>query len=108
MADSSFPARSSALAPTAGEVVVGLLGAAVVSIAVNSLIALLAGMLTATAVLLHGGAPASLEDQTSEVPACGELFGELCDIEEYYSPLGSGEPIGDLGRWPGGLAATGA
>ena len=44
MADSSFPARSSALAPTAGEVVVGLLGAAVVSIAVNSLVALLAGM----------------------------------------------------------------
>lgn len=44
MADSSFPARSSALAPTAGEAVVGLLGAAVVSIAVNSLIALLAGM----------------------------------------------------------------
>jgi hypothetical protein len=43
MADSSFPARSSTLAPTVGEIVVGLLGAAVVSIAVNALIALIAG-----------------------------------------------------------------
>jgi hypothetical protein len=43
MADSSFPARSSTLAPSAGEIVVGLLGAAVVSIAVNALIALIAG-----------------------------------------------------------------
>ncbi|MET9224387.1 DUF6069 family protein [Lentzea sp. NPDC003310] len=43
MADTSFPARSSVLAPSAGEVVVGLLGAAVVSIAVNALIALVAG-----------------------------------------------------------------
>ncbi|MCP2241979.1 DUF6069 family protein [Lentzea aerocolonigenes] len=43
MADSSFPARSSVLAPGAGEVVVGLLGAAVVSVAVNALIALIAG-----------------------------------------------------------------
>jgi len=45
MADSSFPARSSVLAPSAGEVAVGLLGAAVVSIAVNALIALIAGNL---------------------------------------------------------------
>ena len=44
MADSSFPARSSALAPTAGEVVIGLLGSAVVSIAVNALVVLVAGM----------------------------------------------------------------
>ncbi len=43
MADSSFPARSSALAPSTGEFVVGLLGAAAVSIAVNALIALIAG-----------------------------------------------------------------
>ncbi|RDI34835.1 DUF6069 family protein [Lentzea flaviverrucosa] len=43
MADTSFPARSSVLAPSAGEVVVGLLGAAAVSIAVNALIALVAG-----------------------------------------------------------------
>ncbi|WP_086663445.1 DUF6069 family protein [Lentzea kentuckyensis] len=43
MADSSFPARSSVLAPSAGEIVVGLLGAAVVSIAVNALIAFIAG-----------------------------------------------------------------
>jgi hypothetical protein len=43
MADSSFPARSSTLAPSTGEIVVGLLGAAVVSIAVNALIALIAG-----------------------------------------------------------------
>jgi hypothetical protein len=43
MADTSFPARSSVLAPSAGEVVVGLLGSAVVSIAVNALIALVAG-----------------------------------------------------------------
>lgn len=42
MADSSFPARSSALAPSAGEIVIGLLGAAVVSIAINALIALAA------------------------------------------------------------------
>ncbi|GHH44319.1 DUF6069 family protein [Lentzea cavernae] len=43
MADTSLPARSSVLAPSAAEVVVGLLGAAVVSIAVNALIALVAG-----------------------------------------------------------------
>ncbi|MFD4668130.1 DUF6069 family protein [Lentzea sp. NPDC058450] len=43
MADTSFPTRSSALAPSTGEVVVGLLGAAVVSIVVNALIALVAG-----------------------------------------------------------------
>ncbi|WP_285640372.1 DUF6069 family protein [Lentzea sp. NBRC 102530] len=43
MADTSFPTRSSALAPSAGEVVVGLLGAAVASIVVNALIALVAG-----------------------------------------------------------------
>ncbi|MFD5827131.1 DUF6069 family protein [Lentzea sp. NPDC060358] len=43
MADTSLPARSSVLAPSTGEVVVGLLGAAVVSIAVNALIALVAG-----------------------------------------------------------------
>ncbi|MFD4639047.1 DUF6069 family protein [Lentzea sp. NPDC058436] len=42
MTDTSLPSRS-ALAPTAAEVVVGLLGAAVVSIAVNALIALVAG-----------------------------------------------------------------
>ena len=42
MADTSLPARS-VLAPTTGEAVVGLLGAAVVSIAVNALIALVAG-----------------------------------------------------------------
>src|ERR1041384_676901 len=46
MADTSLPARSSVLAPSAGEVVVGLLGAAVVSIAVNALIALVAGKIT--------------------------------------------------------------
>ena len=44
MAGTSLPSRS-VLAPTAGEVVVGLLGAAVVSIAVNALIALVAGNL---------------------------------------------------------------
>ncbi|MDX8034064.1 DUF6069 family protein [Lentzea sp. BCCO 10_0856] len=43
MADTSFPAPSSTLAPSTGEVVVGLLGAAVVSIVVNALIALVAG-----------------------------------------------------------------
>ncbi|MFD9704477.1 DUF6069 family protein [Lentzea sp. NPDC059081] len=43
MADTSIPTRSSALAPSTAEVVVGLLGAAVVSIAVNALIALVAG-----------------------------------------------------------------
>ncbi|MEV6716603.1 DUF6069 family protein [Lentzea sp. NPDC051208] len=43
MADTSFPARSSVLAPSTGEVVVGLLGSAVVSIAVNALIAFVAG-----------------------------------------------------------------
>ncbi|MGW6936509.1 DUF6069 family protein [Lentzea sp. NPDC054927] len=43
MADTSFPAPSSTLAPSTAEVVIGLLGAAVVSIAVNSLIALVAG-----------------------------------------------------------------
>ncbi|KOV78070.1 DUF6069 family protein [Nocardia sp. NRRL S-836] len=43
MADTSLPARSAGLAPTAGEVVVGLLGAAVISVAVNALIALVAG-----------------------------------------------------------------
>lgn len=42
MADTSVPARTSALAPSAAEVVVGLLGAVVVSIAVNALIALIA------------------------------------------------------------------
>lgn len=42
MADTSLPARS-VLAPSTGEVALGLLGAAVVSIAVNFLIALLAG-----------------------------------------------------------------
>ncbi|HEX7308189.1 DUF6069 family protein [Lentzea sp.] len=45
MADTGVPARSSVLAPGVGEVAVGLLGAAVVSIAVNSLIALVAGKL---------------------------------------------------------------
>lgn len=35
--------RSAGLAPTAGEVVVGLLGAAVLSVAVNFLIAVVAG-----------------------------------------------------------------
>lgn len=43
MADTSLPSRSSVLAPTAGEVVVGLLGAAVISVVVNALIALVAG-----------------------------------------------------------------
>ncbi|MGW6442220.1 DUF6069 family protein [Lentzea sp. NPDC055074] len=41
MADTT--ARTGALAPTAAEVVVGLLGAAVISIVVNALIALVAG-----------------------------------------------------------------
>ncbi|MDX3659277.1 DUF6069 family protein [Streptomyces sp. ID05-26A] len=41
MADTT--ARTGALAPTTAEVVVGLLGAAVISIAVNALIALVAG-----------------------------------------------------------------
>ncbi|GGM76840.1 hypothetical protein GCM10011609_10980 [Lentzea pudingi] len=41
MADAT--ARTGALAPTTAEVVVGLLGAAVISIAVNALIALVAG-----------------------------------------------------------------
>ncbi len=43
MADTSLPARPAGLAPSAAEVVVGLLGAAVVSIAVDALIALIAG-----------------------------------------------------------------
>lgn len=43
MADTSLPTRSSVLAPSVGEVVVGLLGAAVISVAVNALIALVAG-----------------------------------------------------------------
>ena len=42
MADTSLPARSAGLAPTAGEVVVGLLGAAVISVVVNTVIALVA------------------------------------------------------------------
>ncbi len=42
MADTSLPTRSAGLTPTTGEVVVGLLGAAMISVAVNALIALLA------------------------------------------------------------------
>ncbi|SDO40254.1 DUF6069 family protein [Lentzea jiangxiensis] len=43
MADTSLPARSSVLAPSTGEIVVSLLGAAVVSVAANALIAFVAG-----------------------------------------------------------------
>ncbi|WP_329790989.1 DUF6069 family protein [Lentzea sp. DG1S-22] len=43
MADTSLPARSSVLAPSAGEIAVSLLGAAVVAVAVNALIAFVAG-----------------------------------------------------------------
>ncbi|SER46044.1 PEP-CTERM protein-sorting domain-containing protein [Lentzea xinjiangensis] len=43
MADTSLSTRPAGLEPTAAEIAVGLLGAAVASIAVNSLIALVAG-----------------------------------------------------------------
>ncbi|MGZ3145713.1 DUF6069 family protein [Lentzea chajnantorensis] len=42
MADASLPARPAGLAPSTGEVVVGLLGAAVISTVVNAVIALVA------------------------------------------------------------------
>ncbi|SDF39185.1 PEP-CTERM protein-sorting domain-containing protein [Lentzea fradiae] len=42
MADTGVPARSSVLAPSAAEIVVGLLGAVVISVVANSLIALIA------------------------------------------------------------------
>jgi hypothetical protein len=73
MADSSFPARSSALAPSAGEFVVGLLGAAVVSIVVNALIALVAGKFVPAGVERMGLALAEYAPAT----VIGILLGTL-------------------------------
>ncbi|MCX2947004.1 DUF6069 family protein [Lentzea sp. NEAU-D7] len=73
MADTSFPARSSVLAPSAGEVVVGLLGAAVVSIAVNALIALVAGKFIPAGVERMGLALAEYAPAT----VIGVLLGTL-------------------------------
>jgi hypothetical protein len=73
MADTSLPTRSSALAPSVGEVVVGLLGAAVVSIAVNALIALLAGKIIPADVERKGLALAEYAPAT----VIGILLGTL-------------------------------
>ena len=73
MADSSFPARSSALAPSVGEFVLGLLGAAVVSIAVNALIALIAGKFVPAGVERTGLALAEYAPAT----VIGILLGTL-------------------------------
>jgi hypothetical protein len=73
MADTSLPARSAGLVPTTGEVVIGFLGAAVISVVVNALIALLAGMAVPGGVERVGLAPAEYAPATVIGIALGTL-----------------------------------
>jgi hypothetical protein len=73
MADTSVPAHPAGLAPSAGKIAVGLLGAAAVSIVVNSLIALLAGRLIPADAPRTGLAPA----EHAPAAVIGILLGTL-------------------------------